>query len=49
MPAALLDSQFELLDREHEGLTLSIEQAQEDLVQAVTQWLENQSRTHPSE
>ena len=49
MPAALLDSQFELLDRKHDGLTLSIEQAPEDLVQAITQWLENQSRPHPSE
>ena len=49
MPAALLDSQFELLDREHDGLTLSVEQAPEDLVQAVTQWLENQSRPHSSE
>ena len=49
MPAALLDSQFELLDREHDGLTLSIEQAPEDLVQAITRWLENQSRPHPSE
>ena len=49
MPTALLDSQFKMLEREHEGLTLSIEQAPEDLVQAVTQWLENQSRPHPSE
>ena len=49
MPTTLLDSQFELLDREHEGLTLSIEQAPEDLVQAITEWLENQSRAHPSE
>ena len=49
MPTTLLDSQFELLDREHEGLTLSIEQAPEDLVRAITQWLENQSHTHPSE
>ena len=49
MPSALLDSQFELLDREHDGLTLSIEQAPEDLVQAITQWLENPSRPHPSE
>ena len=49
MPTTLLDSQFELLEREHEGLTLSIEQAPEDLVRAITQWLENQSRTHPSE
>ena len=49
MPSALLDSQFELLDREHDGLTLSVEQAPEDLVQAITQWLENQSRPHPSE
>lgn len=49
MPAALLDSQFELLDGEHDGLTLSVEQAPEDLVQAITQWLENQSRPHPSE
>ena len=49
MPSALLDSQFELLDREHDGLTLSIEQTPEDLVQAITQWLENQSRPHSSE
>ena len=49
MPSALLDSQFELLDREHDGLTLSVEQAPEDLVQAITQWLENQSRPHSSE
>ena len=49
MPLTLLDSQLELLDREHDGLTLSIEQAPEDLVQAITQWLENQSRPHPTE
>ena len=49
MPTTLLESQFEVLDREHEGLTLSIEQSPEDLVQAITQWLENQSRAHPSE
>ena len=49
MPSALLDSQLELLDRKHDGLTLSIEQAPEDLVQAMTQWLENQSRPHPTE
>ena len=49
MPTTLLDSQFELLDRKHEGLTLSIEQAPENLVQAITQWLEDQSRTYPIE
>ena len=49
MPSALLGSQLELLDREHDGLTLSIEQTPEDLVQAITQWLENQSRPHSSE
>ncbi|NCF43219.1 MAG: gluconokinase [Proteobacteria bacterium] len=39
MPASLLDSQFDLLQPQHDGLTLDIGQKPDDLVAQISDWL----------
>ena len=49
MPTSLLRSQIALLEPEHGGLTLNIEQAPSALVQAIQHWLQNEERTNSND
>lgn len=44
MPTSLLRSQIALLEPEHDGLTLNIEQAPSTLVQTILHWLQGEDR-----
>jgi gluconate kinase len=46
MPTSLLRSQIALLEPEHGGLTLNIEQAPSALVQAIQHWLQSEERAN---
>jgi gluconate kinase len=39
MPASLLGSQFDLLQPQHDGLTLDVGQNPDDLVEQISDWL----------
>jgi carbohydrate kinase (thermoresistant glucokinase family) len=46
MPTSLLHSQIALLEPEHDGLTLNIEQAPSVLVQAIQRWLQSEEHAN---
>jgi gluconokinase len=49
MPTSLLRSQIALLEPEHGGLTLNIEQAPSALVQAIQHWLQSEERANSND